>query len=151
MARSHGFATSGRERECTTTYNNLLGQRTLLPLLEVAHETEPAALLSLRKHLHILIRGKRLKTEHLDLCPCLLAEMQTSLYHSSIVEHHECSRWQMLRERCEAIFTHLTATIEKQLGAISLCQGKLGNALIGQWVVKLIYCNMSCLYVHHPI
>ena len=88
------------------------------------------------------------KAEDLDERSRLLAEMEACLYHSGIVEHHECSRWPMFGKRREGVFAHFAAPIEQQLGAIALGKRELGYALIGQRIVKLINGDVSCMFVH---
>ena len=72
-------------------------QSALFPFLQVAYQTVPLHTAFLREIQLVVIGHGRFQAEHLYQCSlhtCLhlrLAEMQTSLNHLSIVEHHQRS------------------------------------------------------------
>ena len=72
--------------------------------------------------------------------------MQTCLNHLSIVEYHQRTLRQILRQMAETVVRDLTVTIDQQLRLVALSQGELSNALVGQWIV--IVTDMYMLGFH---
>ena len=77
--------------------------------------------------------------------------MQTRLNHLGVVEDHQCTLGQILRQIAEHIMRNLSMPIQQQLGTVSLRQRKLGNPLIGQRIVELTNPDMFYALLHFEV
>ena len=94
-------------------------QRTFLPFLQVAHQTEPGTPFGGLKHLFIVGRLGGLQQEYFYQSTRILsflvrlAEMQTSLNDACIVHHHQRTLRQVFRQVIEHVLSYLTLTIQQ--------------------------------------
>ena len=65
--------------------------------------------------------------------------MQAGLDDTRVVEHHQGTLWKIVGQTCEHVLAYLAVTIEEQLAAVALREGKLGNSFVGQRVVVVFY------------
>ena len=80
---------------------HLLLQKSFFPFLQIADQTSPAATFSLLKNQSIIMRLDRLQTENLDLRPCLFLKQKTCLDHPCIIEYHQRTLRQIIRNMLE--------------------------------------------------
>ena len=131
-------------------------QRARLPLLQVAHQAEPRAVLALLEHLLVVARRSGLQQKYLDegalaplafLLGTLLAEVHACLNDTRIVEHHQSAFWQVLGQVAERVLAYLTVTVDKQLRRVALGLGELRDALIGKRIV--VVADLYVFGFHH--
>ena len=131
-----------------TLYLDFATKRALFPLLEVAHQAIPRALLGGLEHQFVVRRLGRLKQEHLDEGTCILAEMHTSLDNLGVIKHHESTLGQILGEVIEYIVTYLALTVNQQLRVVALGNREFSNTLIGERIIIIADTNMSWIGIH---
>ena len=114
------FASGGAECHRLPLHHHLAVQGTLFPLLQVAHQAEPSGVLRLLEVLCIVGWEQRFQAEHLDQCTGLLAEVEASLDHAGVVEHHQLPSGNQVGQMGEAALAHLAVAVDKQLGVVAL-------------------------------
>ena len=127
-------------------------QRAFLPLLQITHQTEPLTAVPRLEHLLVVGRQVRLQQEDLDECAVLrhtLPEVHTGLNHPCIVKYHQGSLRQVAAQVTEHVLTHLAPFVDQQLRLVALRQRIFRYALVGQLIVIVADCNLSC--IHHFI
>lgn len=111
-----------RESESGILNFEISGQKSLLPLLQIAHKAIPRAASTLQEVLLILHRLGRFLKKHLDESTILsltLAEMQPRLDNPSVVEHHQSTLRQQRRQRTELRMADATTIADKQFAAVA--------------------------------
>ena len=144
---------------CNGQWTMFDGQRTLFPLLQVTHQTQPRTAVSLLEHLFVVSRFGRLQQEHLNQSPRMLtvlvsfAEMQTRLNHLRIVHHHQRPLRQMLWQMVEDVLAHYTFIIYKQLRVVAFRHRKFRYPLVRQLIAVIADMYLLCIHVittHRP-
>ena len=136
----------GSEHYLDAAHGDGQPQRSLLPLLQVAHQTKPLAMAAALEHLLIIGRGKGLQQEYLDEGSRLLAEMEASLDDLRVVAYDQRTSWKIGRQMIEMVFAHTPLPVDQQLRVVALGQGEFGNPIIGQRIVKILDSYM--FYIH---
>ena len=78
---------------------------------------------------------------------CLpLAEVKACPNHTSVVEHHQRTLWQMLGKMAENIRPDSALTIHQQFACIAPLKGELCYPFIGKRIVVVLYLNMLRLH-----
>ena len=75
------------------------------------------------------------------------AEVQTRLDDLCIVEHHQCTLWQVFRQVIEDIFAYFTFIVHQQLRVVALRYRELRNPLVRQFVIVVL--NLYVFRFHH--
>ena len=132
------------------------GERHLhLPLLLVAHQTEPLTGLCLLEHLLVVGWPIGFQQKHLYQCTCglslsvRLAEVQACLNHLGIVHHHQGTLGQVFRQVVEDIFSYDAFIVHQQLRVVALRHRKLRNPLVCQFIVVIAYVYFFRFNVHN--
>ena len=73
----------------------------------------------------------------------------TCLDHLRVVEHHQGSLGQILRQVVEHIGAHLTLVVDEEFGMIAPGDGKFGDTLVGQRIVVVADMDMTGIYMTH--
>ncbi len=149
MACADGMAQACCQCDAASLHAHAASQLLAFPLLQVAYHAQPRHRACLREILRIVGRACRLQAEHLDECARLLAEVHACLYDLGVVEHHQLSAADILRQRREDVFAYRTVAEEQQLGMVALRQRELGNPLVGQGVVVVTYLDVSRVCLIH--
>ena len=118
------------------------------PFLQVAHQTIPSTMTCGLEHEFVIGRLSRFQEEHLDQGTCLFAEVHACLDHLGVVEHHQGTLGQIIGQMIKNIFPYLTLAIDKQLGVVTLGDGKLGNTLIRERIIIVANTDMSWIGNH---
>ena len=106
------------------------------------------------EHLFVVGRLSRFQEEYLDQCTCRftigirLTEVHTGLNHLRIVEYHQCSLRQVVRQMIEHILPYLALVIDEKFGMVAPCDGKLRDTLIRQVVLIIADTDMSGIGNH---
>ena len=146
------FPFTSQSHLLTIGHLNLTKEFALFPFFQIAHQAVPlhAPLLG---EIQLIVVGKGwFETEHLDegtlyaFYGCF-SEMQACLDDLRVVEDHQSTCGQVFGQGGKDVLAHLTLVIDEQLAGITLCQRKLGNALVGQVVV--VISNMYVLWIQN--
>ena len=141
----------GGQGERASFYGHLPLQCALFPLLQVAHHAEPRRVFGLLEVQCVVVGGDRLQAEHLNQCPCLLAEVQACLDDFGVVEYHQAAGRQMVGQGGETVFAHLAVAVEQQFGLVAHGQRVFGDAFVGQRVVELADADVSGVFFHEAL
>ena len=134
-----------RESESGMLNFEISGQKSLLPLLQIAHQTEPFAMTPRLEHLLVVGRSKGFEQEHLYQGSRIFTEMQACLYHLRVIEYHQRPLWQMVRKMAETILPYFSMAINQQLGLVALWQGVFGYSFIGQLIMIILDAYVFCI------
>ena len=81
------------------------------------------------------MRTDRFQTEYLDERAGIFVEMQPRLYDFRVVEYHQGTLGQIVRQRSERVLAHRSVTVHQQFGLVPFGQGEFRDALVGQLIV----------------
>ena len=125
---------------------HLITERAFFPFLRVTHQTQPLAMSLRLEHLFIVGRQGGLQQENLNQRTRTFTEMQTRLNHLRVVENHQLTLRQILRQVVEHILPDSPLTVYQQLRVVALSLRELRYPFVRQLVV--VFTNMYFLYIH---
>ena len=94
----------------------------------------------------IVGRDVWLEQEDLNHGACSLSEMKSCLYNFRIVEYHQRTARDVLREIIEHILPYRSLVVDKQFAVISFGQRELCDAIVGQIVIVILYSDILCIH-----
>ena len=131
LTRTMNWTTRGSDTDMLSPDINLTGQQTILPFLQVTHQTIPWTTVCGLEHQLVVRWISRFQQKNFNKCSRAFAIMHSCLNHLRIVEHHQSTRRQILRQMVEHILSYLTFIVDQQFGMITFLDGKLSYALVG--------------------
>ena len=145
------LAELGSERHSPAAYFKFFRYRALLPALQVADQTAPAALAARLKHQHVVLRLNRFEQKDLYARPGSLAELHTGIDHPRVVAHHERSFWKISRKIGKMTMLDFpVGKTHQQLAAVAHSQRMPRDALIGERIIKICYLYLFyCIMIHN--
>ena len=120
MGGTMNWAARSLNGQCSMFHVQCPRERAFLPFLQIAHQTVPGTVACGLEHLFIVGRLCRFEQEHLDEGTCLLtvgiglAEVHSGLDHLRIVEHHQRTLRQIVRQVEEHVLPYYTFIIYKE-------------------------------------
>lgn len=124
----------------------LTGKGAFLPLLIIANEADPCAMLALlerKSHGHLI----GFETKDLNGRASGLAEEKAGMDNLSVVEDQQGVGWEKVGNMVETTFGDSAATVDKKFGVVATFERELGDAVVGQGIVVGVYGDV--FYVVH--
>ena len=114
VAGAPAFSTGSGQSDRETFYRHLPFQCSVFPFLQVTDHAEPGSVFRLLEVQYIIVGLNRFQTEDLDQRPRFFAEVEACLNHLRVVEYHQASFREIVRQGCEDIFAYFTVAIYQQ-------------------------------------
>ena len=83
------------------------------------------------------MRTDRFQTGYLDERAGIFVELHPRLYDFCVVEYHQGTLGQIVRQRSERVLAHRSVTVHQQFGLIPFGLGVFCDTLLGQFVVEV--------------
>ena len=147
VSRAAHSLSLGSQRQFAFAHRDAFFQFTLFPLFQVTDEASPRHAARGCKILLIVERRVRFEAEHLNQRTGRFIKVQTRLNHLGIVEHHEFTLFQVVRQVIEHVLFNFAFAVNQQFRFIAVCFRVFSDAFIGQRVV--IVRNMNVFRVLH--
>jgi hypothetical protein len=118
-------------------------EQIILPALGITDDAAPDAAGCGGKDSIIFRRLYRLQAENLDMGAGFALEVQACGNYLCIVEHHDRSFGNKVREIAENEFVHMTVTIAQQFGSVAFRKGIFGYPLIRERIIEIFYMDIG--------
>ena len=115
------------------------GERSLLPLLEVADDALPPALALRRESTFVVGRGVRFEAEDLHACTAGFVHDDACAYHFRVVEHQHGPFGQLSADAAETGLREDAPTVHEQPRCIAFVGRETRDAFVGQRIVEIRY------------